>query len=175
MAKQGSTYEGPLSVKEGGLKLFDPIRPTSKHSEERFGRVVLTSAQLLAAVAGTTLFNLVPAPGANKYIEWLSGALVMKHGGTAYTGQGPVRFYAGATIGGAGAVMVSFAMLLSAFSSATGDVVLQCAGGTGASVVLPVNAPLGLAWLTGTPNAELTGGNGQMIVLFSYRIHDIGV
>ena len=174
MAKEGATYEGPLSVKEGGLRLYDPIRITKKHSEERFARLVLTSAQMLAAVAATTLFPIVPAPGSGKYIEYLCGSVVMKHGGTAYTGTGNVIIRYGATFGGAGAANASGGVSLNLFDSAVADVIQSIPPAT-ATYAIPANTALNLAWNTGAPGASLTGGNGQMIVLVSYRIQDIGL
>lgn len=173
MAKQGSTYEGPLSVKEGGIRLFDPVRVgVNKFSDERYARLVISSAQLLAAVGGTTLFQLAPAPGANKFYELLTGWLVMKHGGTAYTGLGSVSIHAGSAVGDGS--FISGTVPLNSFDAATGDIVQSIPPIT-TTYASATNRPLNLQWRSGSPGASLTGGNGTMIVLVSYRIQDLAL
>jgi hypothetical protein len=171
--KQGSTYEGPLSVKEGGIRLFDPVRVgVNKFSDERYARLVISSAQLLAAVGGTTLFQLAPAPGTNKFYEFLTGWLVMKHGGTAYTGLGNVAIHAGTAVGDG--AFLSGNVPLNSFDSATSDIVQSIPQLT-TTFTAATNRPLNLQWRSGAPVASLTGGNGQLIVIVSYRIQDLAL
>lgn len=168
MPKQGTGYLGPLAIKEGGLQLYDPVRVgINRCSEERYARLVLTSAQLLAAVGGTTFFQIAPAPGANKFYEFLTGNLIMRHGGTAYTGTGSARICA--TVSASTAYSAAFA--LNSFDGASGDIAASIPSSTSV-LSLPINQPIGLAWLSGAPAASLTGGNGTLIVLVSYRIQD---
>lgn len=172
MPPQGSNHNGPLSLKEGGLRMFDAVRPSRKSSEERTARLVITSAQLLAAVAGTTVFQLAPAPGGTLYYEFLYGSLIMKHGGTAYTGTGQISVAASAVV--SPRMNLSANIALSTFDAATGDVWtnIPMLGVAAATLPTGINQPLSVVWQSGAPGASLTGGNGSMIVQVQYRIVD---
>lgn len=90
MAAQGSTFHGPLSIKEGGLKLFDAAG--RKSSEELLVRVEIPASVLIATPANSVIATLVPAPGPNKFFELLGANLFYRHGGVNFTSNtGSIR------------------------------------------------------------------------------------
>jgi hypothetical protein len=60
--------------------------------------VTVSAAQI--ATANSTPINIIPAPGANKYIRLISVDRVRNYGGTAYTGGGTavLRYASGDTL-----------------------------------------------------------------------------
>lgn len=170
MPAQGSNHDGPLSIKGGGLRLFDPLRVTSKFSEERYGRISLSAAQLnqmgsLGSSGSNALtFQLVPAPGANKFIELMTVNMYYIFGGVAFSTAGSIR------VGTAANTMCTLGTVgvFDQTSSQLRTLTLPTANFTP-----EVNQPL-LFLTTGSPSG-FNSGNGSALILFSYRIQDLSL
>lgn len=125
----------------------------------RYERIELTAAEIL--LLHTTPKTLVAAPGAGKVLEFVSAALFLDHGGTAYTGGGNLTVQ---TITGNTPLS---AVLSNAFlQSATTDA-YAILGALEVGTVSNVND--GLELLAASIYAA---GNGTLTVHVAYRVHD---
>lgn len=129
--------------------------------QERVAKVEITAAELLALNA--TPQTLVQAPGAGKYIEFVS-ATVYKQAGTAYT-AGAGEDIAFKYTDGSG-TQVSVSLETTGFLDQTTAQNRHVTKST--SNVTPVeNAALVAHMLSG----EVTGGTGSLYVTVLYRVH----
>ena len=139
---------------------FDAIE-LGKYVQEHVVKKTITSAQLLALNA--TPVELVPAPGANKAIEFIS-MLVHKPAGTAYAGIAAGEDLAVKYTNGSGA-QVNTSLETTGFLDQT-----TAQSRLSRSIVTeytPVaNAALVLQLLSG----EITTGNSPLYVTVRYRI-----
>lgn len=161
MPAQGSTYDGPLLLRGGGLALRD-INGGARKCEERFARVTLTLAQLQSMF--TTPKVLVPAPGVGKFNEFL-GAYLVKPASTAFsTGTTGIRVSYTNNAG----VIVSNALTTLGFMDQTTQQMRSLKMST-TDIAPEENAPL-VIW---NNTADWTGGSGTLILNVSYRIHEL--
>jgi hypothetical protein len=163
---QGTTFYGPLSLKEGGLKLFD-AKLNKISAEEKMIRVEVPASAVLTLNA--TPFTLVPAPGAGKLTEFLGAIAMLDYAGTAYAGIAANEDLVIKYTNAAG-VVVSNTLETTGFLDATSDQFRTFKAISTDLTPVP-NAPLVLHLL----NGEVTTGNSPLILHVSYRIHELGV
>lgn len=164
MPNRGSTSYGPLSVKGGGLKLFDFLKANTakKGTEERVSLVPLTSAQLLALF--TTPVSLVAAPGAGKFLEFLGAFVFYRYGTAAYAS---VAGTLTANYTNAAGVATSTALAATGLFDQVTDQ-FRTFKQKSTDVAIAENTPLVLSLST----ANMTTGDGLAYVQISYRIQD---
>lgn len=145
-------------------------RETGKQSKDikqqsellKYIEVELTAAQILAL--NTTAATLVPAPGADKYLELESIVLMYNYGGTAYTIGSATNLQVKYT-NNAGAAASATQAVTGMIDQATDQVRLLPQNGTAITPVVNAALVLGLA------GANVTAGNGTITARVTYRVH----
>jgi hypothetical protein len=163
---RGTNFRGSLSVEDGGLILKD-INLGPRSVEERYARITVTSAEILALFA--TPKTLVAAPGAGKFIEFLGATIMLDATATAYAGVAAGEDLCIKYTNAAGAI-VSTTLETTGFIDQTTDQVRTIKAIT-TDVTPVVNSPIVLHLLVG----EITTGTGVLYVNVSYRIHETGL
>ncbi len=164
--KQGSTLDGPLLIREGGLILQD-VNEGPRKVEERFYRVTVSSAQLLALNA--TPVALAPAPGAGKVLEFVSAHAFFDATATAYAGVGATEDLAIRFTDASGAI-VSTTLEVTGFLDQTTDQVR-----TFKPIVTDLTPVVNAALVLHMLNGEITTGTGVLYVDVVVRIHETGL
>lgn len=161
-----SNINGSLRLTEGGV-IFGDINGGVRVAEERFARVTLTSAEILALF--TTPKTLVPAPGPGKIVEFLGMTLILDATATAYAGVDAGEDICVKYTNAAGAI-VSTTLASTGFIDQTSDQIRTIKPIT-TDITPVVNAPLVLHLLVG----NITTGTGVLYANVHYRIVETGL
>ena len=125
--------------------------------------VNVSSAEILSLF--TTPIEIIPAPGANKFIRIIGGNIYNKFNTTAYASGGNLfMYYNNATLTPACSTPANIAFL-----NATGSTFAGVAITTSYYTVNAVNVPIFLKMITQNP----TTGNGTLIISLAYIIENI--
>lgn len=156
------------SINTDGTIVPAQLGNATNTGQELTREVTLTPANIVAMY--TTPVEVIPAPGAGKYIEVLSATLIYDYATAAYTGGGAVTL----NYGSGGAAITANIAAANAFA-ATGDKVyslgtLNAAGG----YTMPLNTSVVITNATGVfVNPGTAAGVGRLHVV--YRIHTSGL
>jgi len=179
MPNQGSTHDGPLRIRGGGLVsegslrisggglVLHDINTGPRRSEERMAAVSLTATQILALFAAP--ITIVPAPGADKFLEFVSAVIVKPVNTVAYDGVAAGEDLAIKYTDAAG-VTVSTTLEATGFIDQTTAQIRTFKAIT-TDVTPAVNAALVLHLLIG----EIATGNGTLTIQVIYRIRETGL
>jgi len=133
-------------------------------------KVTLTAAEIKALAADPII--IVPSPGENKYLEFISATLILDNGATDYAdaaaqGNMVIRYTDGSGI------VVSASIEADGFIDCAADSMVRAIPITDALVVATgcVNKPLVLD----NDGGEFTTGTGTMIVLITVITRDVSV
>jgi hypothetical protein len=164
--KQGSTFDGPILIREGGL-VYQDYNEGPRKVEQRFYRVTVSSAEILALNA--TPKTLVAAPGAGKVLEFVSATLFFDATATAYAGIAAGEDLAIRFTDGSGAI-ASTTLEVTGLLDQTSDQIRTFKPIT-TDLTPVVNSPLVLHMLTG----EITTGTGVIYLDVIVNIHETGL
>jgi len=130
-------------------------------------RVTVTSAEMLALAASPK--ELVPAPGANKVLEFVSVVIKYIAGGTAYTESS-----ADIAVQYSGGQNVHTSIDATGFIDQTNDEIrVAHADETALATTVDLEALKNTGFtLDNEGSGEWTGGTGTLDVRINYRVHD---
>lgn len=163
----GSTYDGPLQIRDGGLKLGDSYRVSSRTVERKYFSRTLTSAEILA-LNGTPI-EIAEAPGAGKVNIFKGATISLDATATAYAGVGATEDLAARYTDGSGAI-VSTTLEATGFIDQTTDQTR-----TLKEIVTDVTPVVNAAIVLHMLNGEVTTGTGTLIVNCVVEVHETGL
>jgi hypothetical protein len=164
---QGSTFDGPLQIRDGGLKLADSYRASSRVVEiKQFSRTI-TSAEILA-LFGTPI-EVAEAPGAGKINVFKGASIALDATATAYAGVGATEDLAIRYTNASGAI-VSTTLEATGFIDQTTDQVR-----TIKEIVTDVTPVVNAALVLHMLNGEVTTGTGVLHINVVVEVHETGL
>jgi hypothetical protein len=163
---QGTTFDGPLFLRDGGL-VYNDLNDGPRTLGEFFIRVTITAAQMLALNA--TPITVIPAPGAGRFIEFIGGSVALDYNANAYSGIAAGEDLVLRYTNGSG-VIVSTTLETTGFLDQTADQV-RTFKGIATDYVPAVNAPIVLHMTTG----EITTGDSPLYLNLVFRVHETGL